>query len=224
MAGYKYDTHVHTAETSPCGKVPAEVMVRLYVEAGYNGIVITDHFVKQIFDIQLFKSWDKKIETYLKGYRAAAEAGEKYGIDVILGIELTFTENSNDYLIFGIDEQFLKENKELYRLGLEGFRKLTAGSGILIFQAHPFRPFMIPAPSELIDGVEVYNGNIRHDPKNDLARLYALENGLKMSSGSDSHRIGDQARGGIVLPHRISDSKELVRAFNEGFISELIES
>ena len=224
MAGYKYDTHVHTAETSPCGKVPAEVMVRLYSEAGYSGVVITDHFVKQIFDIQFFKSWDSKIDTYLKGYKAAAEAGKKYGLDVILGIELTFPENSNDYLIYGIDEQFLKENKELYRLGLEGFRRLTADRGILIFQAHPFRPYMISASPDLIDGVEVYNGNIRHDSRNELALGYALENRLKMSSGSDAHRIGDQARGGIILPHRISNSKELVQAFNEGLILDLIKT
>lgn len=224
MTGFKYDTHVHTSETSPCGKVPGAEMVRLYSEAGYSGVVITDHFIKQIFDFQLFKSWESKIDAYLKGYKAAVEAGEKCGLDIILGIELTFPENRNDYLIFGIDEQFLKENRELYKLGLEGFRKLTADSGILIFQAHPFRPFMTPAAPGLIDGVEVYNGNVRHDPRNDLALAFAMENGLKISSGSDAHRVGDQARGGIILPHRITDSKELVQAFNEGTVTELIET
>lgn len=223
MAEYKYDTHVHTSETSSCGKVPAAEMIRLYSKAGYSGVVITDHFIRQIFDMQLFKSWNRKIDSFLKGYNAAAEAGTKYGLDVILGIELTFEENRNDYLIFGIDEQFLKENKEPYKLGLEGFRKLTEGKGILIFQAHPFRPFMIPASPALIDGVEIYNGNVRHNPKNEAACAYALENRLLMSSGSDAHRIGDQARGGIILTHRISNSKELVQAFNEGLASTLIQ-
>ncbi len=224
MTGYKYDTHVHTSETSPCGKVPAAEMIRLYSEAGYSGVVITDHFIKNFFDMQFLKSWGGKVDTYLKGYKAAVEAGKLYGLDIILGIELTFTENNNDYLIFGVDEQFLKEIKEPYKLGLEGFRKLTEGRGLLVFQAHPFRPFMIPAPPALIDGVEVYNGNVRHDPRNEVAYKYAADNGLKMSSGSDSHRIGDQARGGIVLPYRISNSMELVRAFTEGHISELIRT
>lgn len=224
MTVYKYDTHVHTSETSPCGKVPAAEMIRLYSEAGYSGVVITDHFIKQIFDTQFFKSWDRKVDIYLKGYHAAAEAGKQYGLDIILGIELTFAENNNDYLVYGIDEQFLRENKEPYKLGLEGFRKLTEGKGILIFQAHPFRPHMIPAPPALIDGVEVYNGNVRHDSRNEAAYEFALENGLKMSSGSDSHRIGDQGRGGIILPHRVSNSRELVLAFNEGLIIELIET
>jgi predicted metal-dependent phosphoesterase TrpH len=224
MAAYKYDTHVHTAETSPCGRVPAAEMVRLYSEAGYSGLVITDHFIRQIFDIHFLKSWSKKVDIYLKGYRAAAEAGKRYGLDVILGMELTFEENSNDYLIYGIDEQFLKENRELYRLGLEDFRRLTEGKGILIFQAHPFRPFMIPASPALLDGVEVYNGNARHDSRNEVALEYALSNGLKMSSGSDAHRYGDQGRGGIVLPHRIGDSKELARAFTEGLVTELIRT
>ena len=41
----KLDLHVHTSEVSGCGKVPAAEMVRLYHEAGYDAIVITDHLI-----------------------------------------------------------------------------------------------------------------------------------------------------------------------------------
>lgn len=224
MTAYKYDTHVHTAETSPCGRVPAAEMVRLYSEAGYSGVVVTDHFTANVLNRQLFKGWGKKIDAYLKGYNAAVEAGKNYGLDIIFGIELTFDENKNDYLVFGIDEQFLRKNRDLHKLGLEKFRKLTAGGDILIFQAHPFRPFMIPAPPSLIDGVEVYNGNPRHDSRNDLACEYARKNGLMISSGSDFHQPADMARGGIILPERIRSQKELVQAFREGLATELIQT
>lgn len=224
MALYKYDTHVHTAESSPCGKVPAAEMIHLYSQAGYSGVVVTDHFSKHAFDMHLFKSWERKVDAYLKGYNAAVDAGKKYNMDVIFGIELTFEENNNDYLIYGIDVQFLKDNKEPFRLGLEGFRKLIAGRDILIFQAHPFRPFMIPAPPVLLDGIEVYNGNIRHNAKNELSYEYALRNKLKLSSGSDFHRLGDQARGGIVLSERISTPAELVQVFKDGLVSDLIQT
>ena len=40
------DTHVHTSQVSPCGKVPAEEMIELYKEAGYGGVIITDHYYK----------------------------------------------------------------------------------------------------------------------------------------------------------------------------------
>ena len=48
MSYYRYDTHVHTCEVSPCGKVPAEEMVRLYREAGYQGIIILTDISKAL--------------------------------------------------------------------------------------------------------------------------------------------------------------------------------
>ena len=50
MTIYKYDIHTHTSEVSPCGKVEAEKVVELYKEAGYTGIVITDHYYEGFFE------------------------------------------------------------------------------------------------------------------------------------------------------------------------------
>ena len=47
MNYHKYDTHVHTSETSICGKVDAKTLVRLYKKAGYTGVVITDHYSRE---------------------------------------------------------------------------------------------------------------------------------------------------------------------------------
>lgn len=44
MKLYKYDLHVHTSSVSPCAHVAAEEVVKLYQQAGYQGVVITDHF------------------------------------------------------------------------------------------------------------------------------------------------------------------------------------
>ena len=200
---YKYETHFHTAETSPCGKVRAVDAVRIYKEAGYTGIVVTDHYFHGFFERQLFKSWDAKIDLYLAGYHRALEEGAKLGLEVHLGMEIQFSENSNDYLVYGFDEDFLRRSKKLYRLGLKDFRKHTTGSGIVIVQAHPFRPRMIPADPSLLDGIEIYNGNPRHDSSNHLALKYAQDNGLKMLSGSDFHQVQDAARGGIIVAERI---------------------
>ena len=49
MAKYYYDTHVHTDESSACGKVPGRQAARLYKAAGYQGIVITDHYTRKYF-------------------------------------------------------------------------------------------------------------------------------------------------------------------------------
>jgi hypothetical protein len=126
-------------------------------------------------------------------------------------------------LVYGVDEEFLLRNKELYKLGLQGFKKLISDKDILIVQAHPYRPYMTPADPSLIDGVEVYNGNPRHDSNNDLAYEYALDNKLKMLSGSDFHQIQDLARGGIVLTEPIRTPAELVKLIKTDGILELLK-
>lgn len=204
MNTYKYETHFHTAETSPCGRVKAKEAVRIYHNAGYTGIVVTDHYFNGFFEMHPFSRWNKKINLYLAGYKNALKEGQRLGMDILLGMEMRFTENANDYLVYGFDEAFLREHERLYTLGLKAFRELTADKGIIIIQAHPFRPQMIPADPSLIDGVETCNGNPRHNSSNHLAVQYACDNKLKMLSGSDFHQPQDAARGGIIVGERIN--------------------
>lgn len=199
MTKYKYDIHTHTSEVSPCGKIKALEVVHLYKQAGYSGIVITDHYYKGYFDKIDSQSWDEKIDHYLEGYKKAYNEGIRLGLNVILGAEMRFDDGAEDFLIYGIDEEFLRENPELYSFNLIEFRKLVKDKEILIYQAHPFRPGLTVQEPELLDGIEIYNGNPRHDSKNDLAYSFAVKNGLKMISGSDFHQIQDLGRGGIVL-------------------------
>ena len=41
---YKYETPLHTAETSKCGKSGGAEMARHFAGLGYTGIFVTDHF------------------------------------------------------------------------------------------------------------------------------------------------------------------------------------
>ena len=41
---YKYEMHCHTGPVSQCGRVKPKEIMRLYREAGYSGIVLTDHY------------------------------------------------------------------------------------------------------------------------------------------------------------------------------------
>ncbi|NLO99295.1 MAG: PHP domain-containing protein [Clostridiaceae bacterium] len=223
MTAFKYDTHVHTSEVSCCAKVSAVEAVKMYKDAGFHGLVITDHYCDSYFVSLGDLSWNQKIDRFLEGYNIALKVGKKLGLKIILGMEIRFLENANDYLVYGIDEKFLRDNKELYKLSLREFRKLTKKDNILIFQAHPFRPFMIPAPAELLDGVEVYNGNPRHNSNNDIAYEYALKNQLRMLSGSDFHRRDGVAAGGIIVSENISDSHEFADMIKNNKIIELIQ-
>jgi predicted metal-dependent phosphoesterase TrpH len=168
------------------------------------------------------KSWKDKVDAYLSGYRSAREEGQKIGITVLLGMELRFDENYNDYLVYGFDESFLLDYKELYNMGLKKFKSFARKNNLLIYQAHPFRSWVTPANPAYLDGVEVFNGNPRHDSNNQLALTFARKNKLKMLSGSDFHQKEDLALGGIVLSEVPSSSSELVHLLNDNGIVELL--
>lgn len=207
---FKYDTHVHTSETSRCAKTTAVETVRLYKAAGYDGIVITDHFCTSFFDSIPGETWAAKVDQFLDGYRQAFAEGNKIGLKVFLGIELLFEENFNDYLIYGFDESFLYDNSGLCKLGLNDFKDFIKGTEIMTVQAHPFRRYITPVDPGLLDGVEVYNGNPRHDSQNHLALQFANKYNLIKSSGSDFHQIEDLAKGGIETQYPIKSINDFI--------------
>jgi len=220
---FKYDTHVHTSETSHCGVITAKETVDHYTDAGYNGICITDHYYKSYFEDMNDISWEEKINIYLKGYKNACVEAEKSSLNIFLGMEITFPNSPNDYLVFGVTEEFLIENPELYNYSISDFREITKKYGMLIYQAHPFRPYITPQLPMFLDGIEVYNGNPRHNSRNELAYKYAVDNNLKMSSGSDSHQTEDVGRGGFITETAIKTNKEFVNLLNSKPV-ELIRS
>lgn len=204
-----YDCHVHTSETSFCGKIAGAEMVELYYQANYTGIVITDHYFDQFFERQE-GTWEEQVDAYLQGYQQALQRGQELGVEVLLGLELRFAGTSNDYLVYGVDREFLLHHPRLDQLDARLFGKLVREHDLLVVQAHPFRPGMEVGPLEFLDGVEVYNGNSRHDSRNDLALRYGQEHGLIQLACSDAHQYTDVARGALKLPYRVSTSRELV--------------
>ena len=208
MGSYRYEIHTHTAEVSSCGYVNAKEVVNMHKDAGYQGVVITDHFNEEYFSRLEGKSWDEKIMCFLEGYRQASAEGRRIGIDVLWGIELRFTENDNDFLVYGLDEAFLKKNENLHLSNIREFMELiNERQDTLVYQAHPFRDGCQLVNPLIVHGLEIFNGNPRHDSRNHLAAQIASDNNLLVISGSDFHRPGDLATGGILLRERASDMK-----------------
>ena len=222
MKLYKYDLHVHTSSVSPCAHVAAEEVVKLYQQAGYQGVVITDHFCEQFFESLPASSWRDKVRQYLAGYLAAREAGEKLGVDVLHGIEIRLAGSANEYLVYGVTEEFLLAHPQLYNLQLAELYQLTKANGMLLYQAHPFRPYIERADPKLLDGVEVFNGNPRHQSQNHLALAFADTHGLLKISGSDFHQVVDLGIGGVVLRDRAASSQDLVEILAADQIEQLI--
>ncbi len=216
---FKTELHAHTCQTSNCAKASAEELVEAYIREGYRTVVITDHlsthtYFKYDYDNM---SWDEKIDVFLLGYKAALKAANGR-INVLLGMELRFDipEINNDYLVFGIDESFLRSNGNLINMNIKSFSKLAREKGLMVFQAHPFRDEMTIISPEHLDGIEVHNGCIRHNSNNDIAEIWADKYKMKKTSGSDFHRIGDEAYGGIITDFEIKTNDDLLKVLNNG--------
>lgn len=214
---YLYETHLHTAEVSPCANVPAARAVELYLAAGYDGIVVTDHYATGWGGPELGEGHKKFAARYLRGYRAALAAA-KGRLTVLLGMELRFEGSANDYLVYGVTEAFLLNNPGLCRMRPREFSVLARESGLLFYQAHPFRNGMNIIAPEILDGIEVCNGNPRHDSRNDIAAAWAAKFELPGLSGSDFHEEEDLGRGGIYCDERITDNGQLVEMLRGGEI------
>jgi predicted metal-dependent phosphoesterase TrpH len=200
---------MHTDEVSNCGRIPAREGVRLYHEMGFKGICITDHFCESYFNGLGDISWHEKIDCYLKGYREALDEGKRIGIKVILAMEYTFQNTVDDILVFGFNEQFLYDHEELGLFNIDVLKKLKEDYNILLIQAHPFRKKITRTYDDLVEGFEVFNGNARHDSKNNEVEEYAKRSGCIMISGSDFHQLEDAGNGGVYLPQLPEDSYEL---------------
>lgn len=185
---YSYTTelHAHSFPVSACGDFPAEEVVKIYSEAGVHSLVLTNHLTPS--------NCGEGADYYLEDYRKAKEAaGDK--INVILGVELRFTENINDYLIYGVCEDDIAGFIELIPYGIENFYKQAKNEKNLIIQAHPFRKNIERAPIGSIDGIESFNLHPNHNSKVAIGARYARENNLLVTCGSDFHHENHQAVG-----------------------------
>ncbi len=212
---YKYEIHAHTKETSLCAQISAEELVKKYKEAGYSGIVITDHYSPMTFTPSEFFNKEKALDHFLRGYKKAKEF-ETEDFSVFLGVELRFYATVNDYLIYGVTEEMLYELPFLLPLYIKKASKLFRERGCIFLQAHPFRKFIRRANPKYVDGIEVFNGKATKEA-NDNSLKWADEIKTKIkTSGSDCHRETGVGLGGIITEEPIKTNEDLLRILKSG--------
>ena len=211
---FKTELHAHTSEVSPCGHVTAPEVAERFIAEGYSSLVITNHYCDYVIDT-LKGSWQEKMDYYVYPYHLMKEyAGDR--LNVILGCELRFEESINDYLIYGITEEFLRANPDLHKMSLRTFADLAHENGILVVQAHPFRNGMTVVNPALLDGMETFNGTPSYDGRNSVADAWAQQYGLIRTSGSDFHNPDQRGYGGILTSAAIRTGEELVSVLKSG--------
>lgn len=217
-AEYKYriEMHAHTTPESTCSHIPPAHMARIYHELGYDAVVITNHF---IYDYNFYEKLppEQALEKYMLGYENTKKEAAKYGMNVILGAELRFTENINDYLIYGINKEMLAEIYELLPFGLKSFRQKFNMDKSILFQAHPFRDGMETVNPKLLDGMETFNMHLGHNSRVAQAVQYVHDNGIAREiAGSDFHEYGRAGAAAIRTKVMPEDSFELAKLLKTG--------
>ena len=125
-------------------------------------------------------------------------------------MEINLIENQNDYLVYGMTENFIRKNPDIYKLGIEEFSNFLHENNLLIYQAHPFRNWMSVIHPPFLDGIEAFNAHPRHDSRNSISKAWAELYDMRTISGSDAHQPPDLARGGIMTETEITNSAELL--------------
>ena len=211
---YRTELHAHTTPVSSCGEATPEELMSIYSKLGYHTVVITNHFFKD----RKGRSKEEYLEWYIKDYEDAKKASLKYGIRILLGAEIRFSENVNDYLIYGVDYDVLSTVYDYLDKGLEVFRNEVKLSDSLLIQAHPFRKDMTLMNPELLDGVETFNMHPGHNSGVALALKYAKENKFNITTaGSDFHHVNIKHEGTAALRTKelVSDSFELAKILRQ---------
>jgi len=223
---YRYELHSHTSECDRDAYLSARELVHLYKEAGYDGMVITDHYIERFYTIWFPEdvkglTHEQQVTRWLRGFRTAREEGEKIGFTVLPGAEVRFDDYPNDYLLYGLHEEFFYTVPRLNELKNVGELLALMPEGVCVVHAHPFRDGMAVATPTGLFGIETYNAGTA-DFRNDLARQYAEHYGLAKTSGSDIHDMSRFAKGGIMTEYRIKTPEDLIFVLRSGEYS-LIE-
>ncbi len=212
---YIYETHMHCSQASACAGSTGAEMARAYKEAGYTGIIMTDHFFNGNSAISKDLPWEARVNGFCAGYEDAYAEGQRIGLQVFFGLESNF--NGQEFLIYGVDKQWLLAHPEIETVTPDVQYKLVHEAGGMVIQAHPFREDWyidkVRVYADAIDGVEVYNiGNERRGALlNDRAGYYSKRFNIPATSGSDSHKVAD-GRGGMIFSRRFTDIHDYIRA------------
>jgi len=218
---YLYETHLHTKQGSACGNNTGREMVLAHKEAGYSGIIVTDHFFYGNTAVDRSLPWEEWVHQYCAGYRDAKKAGDEIGFDVFFGWESGY--DGTEFLIFGLDEEWLVNHPQIKDATVQEQYKLVHEAGGVVFHAHPFRErFYISEVRlfpEYVDGVEAFNASNEWvdgvDKFNISAAEYAKKYNFPTTSGSDIH-CDIPLMSGVAFDRRLTSIQDFIELVMKG--------
>lgn len=229
---FLYETHMHTSESSACAHNTGAEMAWAYKEAGYTGIIVTDHFFYGNTAVNRRLPWSEWVEQFCLGYEHAREEGEKIGLQVFFGWEAGY--HGTEFLIYGLDKEWLLAHPEIKEASVEEQFSLVHEGGGIVSHAHPYREEdyipeirLYPEYVDAVEGVNaMHSSDVSNAHKNPLfnerALAYGREHNLPFTAGSDQHTTR-MIGGGMVFTRRLSDIHDFSRAVLSGEAVELLD-
>ena len=211
---HRVELHTHSKPMSNCSSAEPKELVAKYKELGYSAVTLANHFIYNDGETA-----EEYVERFFCDYREAEAEGERLGIKVYLAAEIRFTENVNDYLLFGVDKQMLIDIYKLLPGGIENFRKVYPMPNSVLIWAHPKRDRMTPIDPALVDGVESFNLHSGQFGRIGLTALMALEHNVQIiTAGSDVHSTKGEGLGvsAVRLQELPEDSFGLAKVLRSG--------
>ena len=219
MSSYIYETHLHTSTGSACGKSLGSEYIAYYLEKGYTGIIVTDHFFNGNTAIPPMP-WKERVARFCEGYEITKREGDRQGLQVFFGWECRF--DGDEYLVYGLDQTWLENHPEMMEWDHKTHYEKIKEAGGLVVQAHPFRERGYITEIRLhpfqCDAWEVCNAG-NPAAQDQLAYEYARQHHIPMTAGSDIHKVGctltDETYG-VAFPYRLNSIQDYVRAIKHG--------
>jgi len=209
---YKTELHCHSRDVSACSNESVEGIVEKYLAAGYTTVCLTNHFAPSGDDEA---HWVEKVEKLYYGYDKLVKAASGW-LNIVMGMELRFHQNSNDYLVFGFDKQYLLDRPGILKMGIGKYIGEARKNGLFTIQAHPCRYGMTTTQPDRLYAMDVFNGHPGHNSNNDIALHWADKYGLIKTSGTDHHDRHHVPDGGIITDSPIHNAGELIAVLKSG--------
>ena len=212
---FLYETHMHTCQGSACSDTLGREYIARYMDEGYAGIIITDHFWGGNCAVDRSLPWTEFVKRFCAGYEDALNEGIRRNFPVFFGWEETF--EGDDYLVYGLDRQWLVDHPEVIHWSRkEQFEEVHRAGGCVV-QAHPFRAASyitaIHLSPDLVDGIEGFNAG--NQPNwNIIGMRYAQVTGKPITAGSDNHHADRMSRenlAGVILDYPMTCIQDYVQ-------------
>ncbi len=202
------DMHTHSSGVSGCCRLNAEEIVEAAKNAGVDGIILTNHYSSD--DCEDFPSSQDYIEHYIKEYYSAKAHGERMGLKVFFGIEVTVNFADRIHmLIYGVKEDFLRENPCIYDLSQKELYETVHKYGGILVEGHPFRHNCPILDTNYLDALEINCHPLYKDTHYDVLFDAAKKAGIMLTCGSDYHGDTYRAECGTYFPDTVEAVQDI---------------